>query len=148
MASSPVNGCVAVGVAGDPLRDVHRQALAVIDFSAAVNLGEKLQVIVPLGEGLGAVLRLVQGEVAVDDVGHAERAGGGVVPGALENLHELPGSELFVLGAFGCLEEADLPPLDVGEVGLFVGGLPGTGETHEGPPLASTAKEGRRGAGW
>jgi hypothetical protein len=107
---------------------VDRQAVAVVDLPLAVGLGEQLQVVEPLPLGLLGVAVLVQGEVAVDDVGDPQRAGGRVRPGALEDLVELGGGDLLVRLALGAGPgQANLAAVHLGHVAAFLGGIPRTG---------------------
>jgi hypothetical protein len=79
-----------------------------------------------------AVFALVALEVALDDVGDEQLAGGGVVLRVPEDLAEFLPGEVVVGGVLVALEQGDAAAADVGTVGVFVRGVPETcGARHE-----------------
>src|SRR3954454_8646216 len=89
---------------GEPLLDVDGQAVAVRDLAEAVDLSELLEIATAFLEGPLAVLRLLEAEVAVDDLGDGDAGRRQVVFRTAEDLAEFLRSELPVAGVLFTLE--------------------------------------------
>jgi hypothetical protein len=91
-----------------------------------VGLGEQLEVALAFLECPFAVLGLMEFQVALNDIGDPKLTGGRVVLGVLDDLPEQFRRELGVGGVLVALEQSDTATVDIGTVGVFVRGVPGT----------------------